>query len=90
MGQAGYLHVGERGCKAGERAMADIGQKFMAMYLGKENGRAEVQWTQPPKGRAHYGKHTLCKVHPLMPEMSKDGVRKMVEPLILEYFENGD
>ena len=39
---------------------------------------------------AHYGKRTLGKLHPLMPEMSKEGVRKVVEPLILEYFENGD
>ena len=29
----------------------------------------------------------MGKLHPLMPEMSKDGVRKVVESLILEYFE---
>ena len=32
----------------------------------------------------------MGKLHPLMPEMSNEGVRKVVEPLILEYFENGD
>ena len=37
MSQAGYLHIGEPRRKAGERAMADIGKKFTAMYLGKEN-----------------------------------------------------
>ena len=56
----------------------------------KGRAEAEVQWTQTPKGRAHYGKRTLGKLHPVMPEMSKEGVRKVVEPLILEYFENGD
>ena len=33
---------------------------------------------------------TLVKLKPLVPEMAEEDVRKMVEPLILEYFENGD
>jgi hypothetical protein len=32
---------------------------------------------------------TLGKLHLLMPEMSKESVRKVVEPFIIEYFENG-
>jgi hypothetical protein len=35
--EAGYLHCGERGRKAGEAAMAFIGEKFTEMFLGKEN-----------------------------------------------------
>ena len=35
--EAGYLHLGERGRKAGEAAMAIIGEKFTEMFLGKEN-----------------------------------------------------
>ena len=37
MSEAGYLHLGERGRKAGEAAMAIIGEKFTEMFLGKEN-----------------------------------------------------
>ena len=33
---------------------------------------------------------TLVQLKPLVPEMAKEDVMKTVEPLILEYFENGD
>jgi len=32
----------------------------------------------------------LVKLNPMVPEMSEEDMRKIVEPLILEYFENGD
>ena len=36
------------------------------------------------------GKKSLVDCKPLVPEMSEEDVRKAVEPLILEYFENSD
>ena len=35
-------------------------------------------------------KSSTTKLQPLVPEMSEEDVRKTVEPLILEYFENND
>ena len=36
------------------------------------------------------GGNKTIKLNTLVPEMSEEDVRKAVEPLILEYFENGD
>ena len=37
-----------------------------------------------------HSKKTKTKLETLVPEMSEEDVRKAVEPLILEYFENND
>ena len=34
--------------------------------------------------------YKVVKLAPLAPVMSEEDVRKTIEPLVLEYFENGD
>lgn len=62
---------------------------------GKLGDEMELPWVDP--NDPNYDSDTqegedkrVVKLKPLVPEMSEEDVRKAVEPLILEYFENGD
>jgi len=66
---------------------------------GKLGDEMELPWVDPndpnydsePENREEKtAKKSSIKLNTLVPEMSEEDVRKAVEPLILEYFENGD
>eukprot|EP00092_Neocalanus_flemingeri_P106838 GFUD01137092.1.p1 GENE.GFUD01137092.1~~GFUD01137092.1.p1 ORF type:complete len:495 (+),score=137.49 GFUD01137092.1:152-1636(+) len=64
---------------------------------GKLGDEMELPWVDPNdpnydsdgEEAAEVGKKTI-KLNTLVPEMSEEDVRKAVEPLMLEYFENGE
>jgi len=62
---------------------------------GKLGDEMELPWVDP--NDPNYDSDTQegedrnhVKLKPVAPEMAEDDIRKTVEPLILEYFENGD
>jgi len=66
---------------------------------GKLGDEMELPWVDPndpnydsePENREEKtAKKSSIKLNTLVPEMSEEDVRKAVEPLVLEYFENGD
>jgi len=62
---------------------------------GKLGDEMELPWVDPndpnyDSDTQEGQDRTLVKLKPLVPEMAEEDVRKTVEPLILEYFENGD
>merc|ERR1711936_153091 len=65
---------------------------------GKLGDEMELPWVDPNdpnydsdrEEAAEVGKSKTIKLNTLVPEMSEEDVRKAVEPLMLEYFENGD
>jgi programmed cell death protein 4 len=67
---------------------------------GKLGGELDLPWVDPNdpnydsdtnvESENAKKKKTTVKLNSLVPEMSEEDVRKAVEPLVLEYFENGD
>jgi len=67
---------------------------------GKLGGELELPWVDPndpnydsdnnEDSENKKKKNKTVKLNTLVPEMSEEDVRKAVEPLVLEYFENGD
>ena len=59
---------------------------------GKLGCELELPWMDPndPNYESDSEEPESCSLSSLVPEMSEDDVRKTVEPLILEYFENND
>jgi len=62
---------------------------------GKLGDEMELPWVDPndpnyDSDTQEGEDRTLVQLKPLVPEMAEEDVRKTVEPLILEYFENGD
>jgi len=61
----------------------------------------ELPWVDPndpnydsdstePKGPSANGTKRTIKLNTMVPEMSEEDIRKAIEPLLLEYFDNGD
>lgn len=67
---------------------------------GKLGGELDLPWVDPndpnydsdnnEESENAKKKNKTVKLNSLVPEMSEEDVRKAVEPLVLEYFENGD
>merc|ERR1719341_2897950 len=68
---------------------------------GKLGDEIELPWVDPndpnydsdstePKGPSANGTKRTIKLNTMVPEMSEEDIRKAVEPLLLEYFDNGD
>lgn len=67
---------------------------------GKLGGELDLPWVDPNdpnydsdtnvESENAKKKNKTVKLNSLVPEMSEEDVRKAVEPLVLEYFENGD
>jgi len=68
---------------------------------GKLGDEIELPWVDPndpnydsdsgePKGPSSNASKRTIKLNTMVPEMSEEDIRKAVEPLLLEYFDNGD
>jgi programmed cell death protein 4 len=88
-------------CHELEFSSFKLGVMNSVLFLGGAGGKGtwgklgcelELPWVDPndPNYESEPEESKVTKIKTLVPEMGEEDVRKAVEPLILEFFENND
>jgi len=74
---------------AGKGGWGKLGEEMELQWVDPNDPNYDSDSTELGDSKTSTAKKTI-KLNTLVPEMSEEDIRKAVEPLLLEYFENGD
>jgi len=80
----------KKGGAGGKGTWGKLGCELELPWIDPNDPNYESDSEKADSPKEINGKKSLVDCKPLVPEMSEEDVRKAVEPLILEYFENSD
>merc|ERR1712038_1201352 len=80
----------KKGGAGGKGTWGKLGCELELQWIDPNDPNYESDSEKADSPKEINGKKSLVDCKPLVPEMSEEDVRKAVEPLILEYFENSD
>lgn len=75
---------------AGKGGWGKLGDEIELPWVDPNDPNYDSDSTDPVDGGVKPGAKKTIKLNTLVPEMSEEDIRKAVEPLLMEYFDNGD